>query len=189
MSKIENVSRRKFLAGGVVVAGALVLGVRYTPKIFAGASLPHDSNADRAKLNPSVYLGIDPDGTVWIMATRSEMGTTSRTTLPLIVADELDADWNRVKIEQAIGDKRYGDQFTDGSHSIRSFYDAMREAGATARFMLIQAAARQWEVPPAECETDLHVVVHPATNRRLGYGELTKAAAKFPIPTKDELKL
>jgi len=65
-----------------------------------------------------VYLGIDPDGTVWIVASRSEMGTTSRTTLPLIVADELDADWKRVKIEQAIGDKRYGDQNTDGSHSI-----------------------------------------------------------------------
>jgi isoquinoline 1-oxidoreductase subunit beta len=189
MSTIENVSRRKFLTGGVVVAGALVLGVRYYPKILSGATLPYNTNADRAKLNPSVYLGIDPDGTVWIVASRSEMGTTSRTTLPLIVADELDADWNRVKIEQAIGDKRYGDQFTDGSHSIRSFYDAMREAGATARFMLSQAAAKQWEVPPAECETDLHEVVHRPTNRKLGYGELTKAAAKFPIPKAEELKL
>src|SRR6266481_5452064 len=106
MSTIENVSRRRFLTGG---------------------KLPHDTNADHAKLHPSVYLGIDPDGTVWIVASRSEMGTTSRTTLPLVVADELDADWKRVRIEQAIGDKRYGDQNTDGSHSIRSFYDAMRE--------------------------------------------------------------
>jgi isoquinoline 1-oxidoreductase beta subunit len=189
MSTIENLSRRKFLTGGVVVAGALVLGVRYYPKLSSGATLPHNTNADRAKLNPSVYLGIDPDGTVWIVASRSEMGTTSRTTLPLVVADELDADWNRVKIEQAIGDERYGDQFTDGSHSIRSFYDAMREAGATARFMLIQAAAKEWGVPPAECETELHVVVHRSTNRRIGYGDLTKAAAKFPIPPKEELKL
>jgi isoquinoline 1-oxidoreductase subunit beta len=189
MSSIENVSRRRFLTGGVVVAGALVLGVRYYPRLLSGATLPHNTNADRAKLNPSVYLGIDPDGTVWIVASRSEMGTTSRTTLPLVVADELDADWNRVKIEQAIGDKRYGDQFTDGSHSIRSFYDAMREAGATARFMLIQAAAKQWGVPPAECETELHVVVHRPTNRGAGYGDLTKAAAKFPIPAKEDLKL
>src|SRR6202044_3482883 len=188
MSGIDNVSRRRFLTGGIVAAGALVLGVRYFPKRSAGDELPHDTHADHATLNPSVYLGINPDGTVWIVASRSEMGTTSRTTLPLVVADELDADWNRVKIEQAIGDKRYGDQFTDGSHSIRSFYDAMREAGATARFMLIQAAAKQWEVPPAECETDLHVVVHPSTNRKLGYGELTKAAAKFPIPKAEELK-
>jgi isoquinoline 1-oxidoreductase beta subunit len=189
MSSIENVSRRKFLTGGAVVAGALVIGVRYYPRLLSGAALAHNTNADRAKLNPSVYLGIDPDGTVWIVASRSEMGTTSRTTLPLVVADELDADWNRVRIEQAIGDKRYGDQFTDGSHSIRSFYDAMREAGATARFMLMQAAAKEWGVPRAECETELHAVVHRLTNRRLGYGDLTKSAAKFPIPSKEEIKL
>jgi isoquinoline 1-oxidoreductase beta subunit len=117
------------------------------------------------------------------------MGTTSRTSLPLIVADELDADWKRVRIEQAIGDPRYGSQNTDGSHSVREFFDVLREAGATARFMLIQAAAQQWGVPAAECETDLHVVVHRATNRRLGYGELSIAAAKLPVPKKEELKL
>src|ERR1700688_1098553 len=189
MSEIENVSRRRFLTGGVIAAGALVLGVGYHRKLLPGEKLSYATNADHAALHPSVYLGIDPDGTVWIVASRSEMGTTRRTTLPLIVADELDADWKRVKIEQAIGDKRYGDQNTDGSHSIRSFYDAMREAGAAARFMLIQAAAKQWGVPPAECETELHVVVHRSTNRSAGYGDLTRAAAKFPIPTKEELKL
>jgi isoquinoline 1-oxidoreductase beta subunit len=189
MSGIENVSRRRFLTGGIIAAGALVLGVRYYPKLLPGDKLPHDTNADHATLHPSVYLGIDPDGTVWIVASRSEMGTTSRTTLPLVVADELDADWKRVRIEQAIGDQRYGDQNTDGSHSIRSFYDAMREAGATARFMLIQAAAKQWGVPAAECETELHAVVHRSTNRKAGYGELASAAAKFPVPGRDELKL
>jgi isoquinoline 1-oxidoreductase beta subunit len=189
MSLIENVSRRRFLTGGVIAAGALVLGVRYYPKLMSRDKLPHDTNADHATLHPSVYLGINPDGTVWIVAHRSEMGTTSRTTLPLIVADELDADWKRVKIEQAIGDKRYGDQNTDGSHSIRSYYDAMREAGATARFMLIQAAAHEWKVPAAECETDLHVVVHRSTNRRAGYGELAGAAAKLPVPKREDLKL
>ncbi|PYU47134.1 MAG: twin-arginine translocation pathway signal protein, partial [Acidobacteria bacterium] len=147
MSEIENVSRRRFLTRGIIAAGALVLGVRYYHKLSSGDKRPHDTNADHATLPPSVYLGIDADGTVWIVAHRSEMGTTSRTTLPLVVADELDADWKRVKIEQAIGDSRYGDQNTDGSHSVRSFYDAMREAGATARFMLIQAAAHQWSVP------------------------------------------
>jgi isoquinoline 1-oxidoreductase subunit beta len=189
MSTIENVSRRRFLAGGVVAAGALVLGVRYYHKLSSDDQLPHNTNADRATLHASVYLGIDPDGTVWIVAHRSEMGTTSRTTLPLVVADELDADWKRVKIEQAIGDKRYGDQNTDGSHSIRSFYDAMRQAGATARFMLTQAAAQQWGVPAGECETDLHAVVHRSTNRRAGYGELATAAAKLAVPKREELKL
>src|ERR1700686_3262697 len=189
MSEIENVSRRRFLTGGVIATGALVLGVRYYPKLLPGDKLPQETNADHASLHPSVYLGINPDGTVWIVAARSEMGTTSRTTLPLVVADELDADWKRVKIEQAIGDKRYGDQNTDGSHSIRSYYDAMRLAGATARFMLIQAAAKQWDVPAAECETDLHVVVHRSTNRKAGYGELASAAAKLPVPPKEEIKL
>src|SRR5467141_579846 len=189
MSTIENVSRRRFLTGGIIAAGALVLGVRYYHKLSSGDKLPHDTTADHATLHPSVFLGIDGDGTAWIVASRSEMGTTSRTTLPLVVADELDADWKRVKIEQAIADKRYGDQNTDGSHSIRSFYDAMREAGATARFMLIQAAAKQWGVPASECETDLHVVVHRSTNRRAGYGELASAAAKFPVPNREELKL
>jgi isoquinoline 1-oxidoreductase beta subunit len=189
MSAIENVSRRRFLKGGIIAAGGLVLGVSYYPELSSGPRLPHDTNADRSVLHPSVYLGIDPDGTVWIVAHRSEMGTTIRTTLPLVVADELDADWKRVKIEQAIGDERYGDQNTDGSHSIRSFYDAMREAGATARFMLIQAAAQQWSVPARECETDLHVVVHRSTNRRADYGELAAAAAKLLVPTKAELKL
>ncbi len=188
MSTIENVSRRRFLTGGIIAAGALVLGVRYYEKLSTGDKLPHDTNADHAKLHPSVYLGIDPDGTVWIVASRSEMGTTSRTTLPLVVADELDADWKRVKIEQAIADKRYGDQNTDGSHSIRSYYDAMREAGATARFMLIQAAAKQWGVPATECETELHAVVHRSTSRSAGYGELASAAAKLPVPSRDELK-
>jgi isoquinoline 1-oxidoreductase subunit beta len=189
MNAIENFSRRRFIAGGVVAAGALVLGVYYYPKLSSHDRLPHDTNADHATLHPSVYLGIDPDGTVWIVASRSEMGTTSRTTLPLVVADELDADWKRVRIEQAIGDKRYGDQNTDGSHSIRSYYDAMRDAGATARFMMIRAAAQEWGVPAAECETDLHVVVHRSTNRKAGYGELAKAAAKLPVPKREELKL
>ena len=189
MSDIENVSRRRFLAGGVIAAGALVLGVRFSRARLLAEKLPQNTNADHSALHPSVYLGIDPDGTVWIVASRSEMGTTSRTTLPLVVADELDADWKRVKIEQAIGDKRYGDQNTDGSHSIRSFYDAMREAGATARFMLIQAAAHQWGVQPGECETDLHVVVHRSTNRKATYGDLAIAAAKFPVPPKEQVKL
>jgi len=188
MNGIENVSRRRFLTGGIVAAGALVLGVHCYPKLAAGDELPDDTNVDHATLHPSVYLGINPDGTVWIVASRAEMGTTSRTTLPLVVADELDADWKRVRIEQAIGDKRYGDQNTDGSHSVRSFYNAMREAGATARFMLIEAAAQQWGVPATECETDLHVVVHRSTNRTAGYGELASTAAKFPIPRKEELK-
>src|SRR5260221_1103227 len=176
MSQIENVSRRRFLTGGIIAAGALVLGVRYYHKLSPGDKLPHDTNADHATLHPSLYLGIDPDGAVWIVASRSEMGTTSRTTLPLIVADELDADWKRVKIEQALGDSRYGDQNTDGSHSIRSFYHAMPVAGATGRIILIQTADHQWGGLAAEGETGLQGVVHRPAKRRAGYGGLAQAA-------------
>src|SRR6266446_899436 len=189
MRTIANLSRRGFLRG-VVGAGALVLGAYYVPKLLRShESSPGNTDADRAPLHPDAFVGIATDGTVFIVAHRSEMGTVIRTSLPLVVADELDADWKRVKIEQAIGDPRYGDQNTDGSHSIRSFFDVMRQAGATARFMLIQAAAKQWGVPASECETDLHVVVHRSTNRRAGYGELASAAAKLPVPKREELKL
>ena len=97
MSPIENVSRRNFLRRGVFAAGALVLGARFYPGLLAAETLPHDTHVDLATLDPSVFVGINPDGTVWIVAHRSEMGTTIRTSLPLVVADELDADWKRVK--------------------------------------------------------------------------------------------
>ena len=188
MNAIENVSRRSFLKG-LVSVGALVLSARYYPELVWAEGLPKDTHADLATLHPNVFVGIDTDGTVYIVAHRSEMGTGIRTSLPLVVADELDADWKRVKIEQAIGDPRYGDQNTDGSHSIRSFYDVMREAGATARFMLIQAAAQQWNVAPAQCATEPHIVVHQPTGRRLGYEELAASASKLPIPKQEQLQL
>jgi isoquinoline 1-oxidoreductase beta subunit len=187
MSTLTNVSRRSFLEG-LLSTGALILCVRFVPETLWAIDAPTGSRADQSALHPSVYVGVDTDGTVYIIAHRSEMGTTSRTSLPLVLADELDADWSRVKVQQAIGDPRYGSQDTDGSHSIREFYDPMRQAGATARLMLIRAAAQQWGVPEAECTTDPHVVVHKATGKKAGYGELAPAAAKLPIPKEQELK-
>ncbi len=190
MSGITNVSRRQFLTGAFA-AGALVLGGRYIPSLIA----EHESGekdvteVDRSKLHPNFFVGVNPDGSVYIIAHRSEMGTVIRTSLPLVVADELDADWKRVRIEQAIGDPRYGDQNTDGSHSIRSFYEVMRQAGATARTMLVLAAAQEWNVPPSQCDTDLHTVVHTPSGRRLGYGELATAASKLPVPKQEDVRL
>ncbi len=170
-------------------AGAFVLAARIAPtELFAQAVAGFKSHAETAALHPSVYLGIEPDGTVFIVTHRSEMGTGIRTSLPLVAADELDADWKRVKVEQAIGDVKYGDQNTDGSRSIRDFYDPFRHAGASARAMLITAAAAQWSVPASECSTDLHEVVHRATNRRLGYGALVPAASKLPVPKAGEVQ-
>ena len=190
MIHVENVGRRGFLKG-VVGAGAFVLSVRWMPEEVFGAQ-PKASAADamtHAALRPNVYLAIDTDGTAYVIAHRSEMGSGSRTALPRIVADELDADWARVKIVQAIGDEKYGDQDTDGSHSVRSFFDTLRESGATARLMLVRAAAAQWGVPAAECATELHTVVHKPSGKKLGYGELAVAAAKLEVPKKEEVKL
>ena len=178
---ITVVSRRGFL-GGAFSAGALILGSRLLP-IEAVAATTSD-----ATWQPSVYLGLEPDGRVIIIAHRSEMGTGIRTALPMIVAEELDADWSRVKIEQAIGDVKYGSQDTDGSESIRDFYDPMREAGASARMMLESAAASKWGVPVAECRAKNHEVVHAKSDRKLGFGELVFLAAKQPVPKKEHLK-
>ncbi len=189
MSTIENVSRRRFIEG-VFSTGAFVLAARVLPHTaWAQTAGPaFRTNADGAALNPSVYLGIQPDGTVFIVTHRSEMGTGIRTTLPMVAADELDADWSRVRIEQGIGDARYGDQNTDGSRSIRDFYVAFRQAGASARSMLISAAAAQWKVPASECTASNHEVVHQASNRKLAYGALVPAAAKLTVPKAESLQ-
>ena len=186
MNRVELVTRRAFL-GGVFSAGALVLGTRLLPH-NALAATESASGADGAAWHPSVYLGIDTDGTVIVVAHRSEMGTGIRTGLPMIVADELDADWAKVKVEQALGDVKYGSQNTDGSCSIRDFGDAMREAGATARLMLERAAAAKWGVPAEECKAKNHEVVHASSKRKLGYGELASLAAQQAVPKKEELK-
>ena len=183
-----NVSRRHFL-GGMFSAGAFVVAARFVPEPLFAQAASFRTAADDAALHPSVYLGIDLDGTVHIVTHRSEMGTGIRTSLPMVAADELDADWARVRIVQGIGDARYGDQNTDGSKSIRDFFDAFRQAGASARAMLVQAAAVQWQVPAAECETGLHEVVHKASGRRAPYGSLVPAAAKLAVPAPDTLKL
>jgi isoquinoline 1-oxidoreductase beta subunit len=193
VNPIENVSRRGFLKG-VAGASAFVLGVRLMPEKLlaesadAGAFDPA-SPMTKAPLQPSVYLAIDTDGTAYVIAHRSEMGNGVRTSLPRIVADELDADWARVRVVQATGDEKYGDQDTDGSHSVVSFFIPLREAGATARLMLLRAAAEQWNVPVAECSTELHTVVHKKSAKKLGYGELAAAAGKLDVPKKEELQL
>jgi isoquinoline 1-oxidoreductase subunit beta len=187
MKIIENVSlhvsRRGFLHGALA-SGVFVLGARLVPKALWAAE-----GAAAPAFQPSLWMSIASDGTVTIVAHRSEMGCGSRTALPLVVADELDADWSKVKIDQAIGDPKYGDQDTDGSHSVRSSFDLMRQVGATGRVMLISAAAAQWGVSSKDCTTEPHFVVHRASGRKLGYGSLAAAAAKLPVPKKEDVPL
>lgn len=181
-----DVSRRGFLAQ-FFSAGALVLGAPLVSnRLFAQQAA---TSSDSKMWQPSVYLGIEPDGTVKIIAHRSEMGTGARTCLPMIVADELEADWNRVTIIQADGDVKYGSQNTDGSCSVRDFYDTMRGVGAGARTMLEHAAAAKWGVPQEECRGRNGFVVHGKTGRKMSYGDLAPLASAATAPDEHEVRL
>jgi len=197
--RIENVSRRDFLHG-MLASSAFVLCVGEFPVLAKTArtgapmspySAPSATGSVGASaFHPSVFVGIHSDGMVYIVAHRSEMGNGVRTSLPRILADELDADWSRVTVVQGDGDAAYGSQDTDGSHSVREFFDVLREAGATARLMLVRAAAQQWGVPESQCVADpVHTVTDKNSSRKLGYGELAALAAKQPVPKKEELTL
>jgi isoquinoline 1-oxidoreductase beta subunit len=185
MARVQNVSRRTFLSALGVGGGALVIGVAV--RGFPGLT---PAAADGAAFAPNVFLSIEPSGLVKVIAHRSEMGQGIRTSTTMIVAEELEADWSRIEVVQAEGDeKKYGDQNTDGSHSIRGALKPLREAGATARTMLEQAAAKQWNVPVSEVQATNHEVVHAASGRRLGYGALAAAAAALPVPAAADVKL
>ena len=189
VAKVENVSRRNVLKG-LGIAGSFVLAAPVMSRpAFAyetgAGKMPHGVVVD-----PKVFVAIAPDGTVTIIAHRSEMGTGVRTSLPLIVAEEMEADWNRVKVQQAHGDEvKYGNQDTDGSRSTRHYLIPMRQIGAAARTMLESAAAKHWSVPVTEVKATNHEVVHAASGRRIGFGDLAADASKEAVPAIGSLKL
>ena len=189
-SSVENVSRRKVLQG-LGITGGLVLAAPLLPKTAMAAyntgagAMPHGVVVD-----PKVFVAVAPDGTVTIIAHRAEMGTGVRTSLPMIVADEMDADWSRVHVQQAPGDEaKYGNQDTDGSRSTRHYLMPMRQIGAAARTMLEAAAAKQWGVPVSQVKAVNHEVVDQSTGKRIGFGDLASAAASQPVPDIATLKL
>ncbi|PYN82985.1 MAG: twin-arginine translocation pathway signal protein [Candidatus Rokuibacteriota bacterium] len=186
---LENLSRRSFLVGGAAVAGGLVIGLRLLPRGFASGP-PAAPAVDVPRFNPTAFVSIDEKGLVTIVAHRSEMGQGVRTALPMAVADELEADWSRVRIAQALGDEAtYGGQNTDGSRSLRHFLQPMREMGAAARQMLETAAANSWGVDVAQVRARNHQVVHTPTGRVLEYGALAAAARELPVPRQEKVKL
>ena len=188
---IANVSRRKFLQSTSALSG-LVLAVGW-PAVVRAADPPKygaDGMPHGWVDNPTVFVAIGEDGIVSIVCHRSEMGQGVRTGMPMIVADELEADWSRVRVVQATGDEvRYGNQDTDGSRSTRHFFMPMRRCGAAARQMLEAAAAARWKVPVSEVQAKNSEVVHVPTGRRLGYGALAKAASSMPLPAPDAIRL
>jgi isoquinoline 1-oxidoreductase subunit beta len=175
---MSPLSRREFVAAGVAAGAGLVVGFY----------LPHRGRAEKEAFSPNAYLRITPDNRITIVVARSEMGQGVRTALPMILAEELEADWKKIEIEQAGASTLYGDQTTGGSASVKTTWDPMRKAGAAAREMLISAAALTWGVPRSTCTAVEGNILHGASKRRLSYGELAGKAATLPIPSDVPLK-
>lgn len=175
---MSPVSRRTFVATGVAAGAGLVIGFY----------LPHSAGPQKDSFSPNAYLRITSDNKITIVVPRSEMGQGVRTALPMILAEELEADWKQIEIEQAGASTLFGDQTTGGSASIRTTWDPMRKAGAAAREMLISAAALAWGVPRSACAAELGQIKHAASGRTSTYGDLVAKAATLPIPTDSPLK-
>jgi isoquinoline 1-oxidoreductase beta subunit len=189
MSAIVNLSRRGFLKAGISAGGGLLLGF-HTPG-FSRTALAA-SAAAQATLNS--WVRIARDGTVTIIVGQSEMGQGVMTAIPMIIADELEAEWSKVRVEQAPADPAFGDpmrggeQSTNGSRSIRNMLTLWRRAGAAAKEMLVSAAAQEWGVSPEECFAEQNAVIHRPSGRKISYGELAGKAAEMPVPKEPKLK-
>jgi isoquinoline 1-oxidoreductase beta subunit len=196
-----RILRRSFLTGFGIAAGGLALGAfakdaRADPRKLPKADIkPSDPKvavktaAKGAGLEPNVFVHVGRDDVVTIVCARSEMGQGVRSSLPALVADEMGADLARVKIVQADGDKVYGDQNTDGSHSVRGMFDDLRRVGASARMMLVAAAAKRWNVPVASCTAHDGAVFHEPSKRTLRFGALADEAGQQNAPKKEDIKL
>ena len=186
MSRYLDLSRRKFLKSGAV-AGVAVFAMplltRQAPSFAAVASEAADSNRDA-----QLFIALQSDGSVIITCHRSEMGQHARTAVAQIVADELEADWSRIRVDQALGDKRYGDQNTDGSRSIRFNLERLRLAGATVRHMLRDAAAAHWGVAAEDCVVEQHRARH-VSGKSLDFADLVAIVADRPLPPADAVTL
>src|SRR5216117_4003065 len=177
----KTLTRRTFLrvsaAGGALLVGGYLPGLRET-STAAAAGL----------FEPNVWLRIAPDDTVTIMLSQLEMGQGVMTSMPMLVAEELDADWKKIKTEWTPADPKYGNpnfggaQLTAGSNSVRGMWKILRTAGGTARAMLVTAAAQTWSVPENTLTTEKGEVIHKASNRRLKYGALVDKAAALQVP-------
>ncbi len=189
MGNVTNLSRRTFLKAGAAAGGGLVIGF-YLPG-FLGLE---KGAAAAAPFAPNVWLKIGSDDIVTITVGQLEMGQGTMTSMPMLVAEELDVDWNQVRLEWAPADPAYGNaqmggrQVTAGSRSVRGFWKPLREAGAAARAMLVEAAGETWGVAAESCSTEKGEVIHAASGRRLRYGALVEKAAGRPVPKQVPLK-
>jgi isoquinoline 1-oxidoreductase subunit beta len=186
------ITRREFLRNSAVITG-LTLVASAAPWGYSILTA-EEAAKQPAPLNPSLWISILPDNDITITVNKSEMGQGVCTSLTMIVADELDAEWKRIRFVEAPFGEQYGDpnwnnmQLTGGSTSVRHMYEPLRKLGATGRAMLIQAAARQWKVPVSECAASESTVHHAGSGKKMSYGLLAQAASSLPVPQSVPLK-
>ena len=176
--------RRDFVQVSATAAGGLLVAVT----VPSGIRRALAAGAPPATASLGAFVELGPDGTVTIASKNPEIGQGVKTSLPMLVAEELDIPWQRVRVVQAGLDARYGDQGAGGSTAVSENWDSLRKAGATARHLLVAAAAARWRVEPSACTVESGVVVHPATGRRLPYGALAAEAARLAVPADVVLK-
>jgi isoquinoline 1-oxidoreductase beta subunit len=189
MREVINIGRRDFLKTGTLMGGGLILGFYFPLR----GSLSRASNPTGASFMPNAFIRIGTDEIVTIIVNKSEMGQGVYTSLPMLVAEELEVDWSKIRIEPAPVDPAYNHtqwdiQGTGGSTSVWSEWERLRKAGATARAMLVKAAADIWKVNPASCRAEKGFVIHNPTQRRISYGRLVEKASQMEPPKGVPLK-
>jgi isoquinoline 1-oxidoreductase subunit beta len=193
MGKSANQSRRSFLKISAAAGGGLLVGFHF-PEFASGQAKAPSNNASEAPFAPNIWLRVGVDDRVTIILSLLELGQGAMTSMPMLVAEELDADWNKVEMEWAPADPAFGKfhkrgrQTTGGSESVRGHWKTLREAGALARVMLVAAAALTWEVTEESCSTEKGEVIHNSSGRRLRYGALAEKASTLPVPQQIALK-
>ncbi|RYD22002.1 MAG: xanthine dehydrogenase family protein molybdopterin-binding subunit [Verrucomicrobiaceae bacterium] len=184
-----SIGRRGFLSLSALGGGGLLLGIYAGGASADAQEVGKPTEETAGDFSPSAFIRISADGTVTLVSHKPEMGQGVLTSIPMILAEELDIDWKTVKLEIGKTDPAYGNQMSVGSQTVRNTYQPMRLLGATARAMLVTAAARTWNVPESELTTAAGDVLHAASGRKAGYGELVEKAKALAVPAADTVKL